>query len=105
MTDEAYEHIKARIRAEISGRFTSSIWVALGLAFFAAGVSILVAIGSASSAMSAATKGKFEVATWGCGVFVLFCVLVHCLTQKDGNKRANLVIQEMDMHVRHRFDR
>jgi uncharacterized BrkB/YihY/UPF0761 family membrane protein len=98
MTDEHYVHIKARIRDEISGRFSSSIWFALGLAVLTAGISLLVAV-EATPTMAAATKGKFEVAIWACGVLLLFCMLVHCLTQKDGEKRADLLIQEMDMHV------
>ncbi len=96
MSEQHYERIQERIRREVRGTHTSSIWLALGLAVAGVGATLLVTISSAT--LSAAAKGKLEVAAWACLVVTLIFMVFHFVMWHDAKNRADDVISEMDTY-------
>ena len=97
MTDGHYKRVQQRVRKEIKGTHTASIWVALALAAFGV-LAALVITAAITEIPDAAKKGELEVAAWAAGGFVLAFVLVHVLTYRDAEDRADDVIAEMDTY-------
>jgi len=96
MSVRQYTRIQERIRKEIGGHSTS-IWLALGLAFLGVGATIVVTLVSTSSSnINAATKGELEVAAWACFVIAGIFGVVHYIRDQEKRKTANDICSEMD---------
>jgi hypothetical protein len=85
MTDEHYRRITERIRREIKGSLTISLWIAIALSAVTLGVSLVITVQSAS--LSEGVQGEMEVSYWACFGFAVFCCFVHRMTAKDGCPR------------------
>lgn len=97
MTDRHYKRVQDRVRKEIKGTHTASIWVALALAAF--GVMATLIVTAAFAGITNATeKGKLETAAWAAGIVVAIFVVVHLVTRKEADVRAEDVIAEMDTY-------
>jgi hypothetical protein len=97
MTDEHYKRITDRIRREIRGTLTTSLWIAIALSALTLGASLLITVQSAS--LSEGTQGEMELGYWVCFAFTGFCVFVHRVTGKDADARADDVLNEIETHL------
>ncbi len=102
MTTQHYERIQARIRNEIRGTASSSIWLACALASL--GVAAALWISALSTNPNASSRGKMEVAAWACVALTVVFALVHWKFWEDSSKRAEDVINEMDTYNYRRSD-
>jgi hypothetical protein len=97
MTEGHYRRIQSRIKREMRGRFDSSGWFAVAVAFFSIGATILVTI-EATAISNAATKGKLETVGWACVLITACCLAVHLSKRRDADRRAEDIIEEMDTY-------
>jgi H+/gluconate symporter-like permease len=97
MTDRHYKRVQERVRKEIKGTHTASIWIALALAAFGV-MTTLIVTAAFTEITSATEKGKLETSAWAAVIVVVIFVVVHLVTRKDGDVQANDVIAEMDTY-------
>jgi len=99
MTDAHYARIKKRIRREVEGTLTTSIWVSIALASLTLAGSLLITLNSAELSDTAAAK--FEVGWLACLGFGLFCFFVHFKTREPATARADDLIDEIETNLFH----
>jgi hypothetical protein len=102
MTDEHYKRVQQRIRREIRGSHTSSIWLAISLMVLGVFATLWIAVWSTNP--GGAERGKLEVAAWGCLAVASLAGFVHYRVWKDARNRAQDVIDEMDTYCYRRAE-
>jgi hypothetical protein len=97
MTDEYYDRIKTRIRREIKGTLATSFWITLGLTALVLAVTLIITVQSAT--LKEGPQGEMELGYWICLGFAVFCFVLHWRFEKNGDERADDVIDELDTHL------
>lgn len=97
MTEGHYERIKTRIRREIKGTLATSFWITLGLTAVVLAVTLIITV--QSTTLKEGPQGEMELGYWICFGFAAFCFALHWRFEKNGDERADDVINELDTHL------
>jgi hypothetical protein len=94
MSEAKFRRIKERIENEIKTTLVTSLWVAIALALFAVGATLVIGLHSAE--LKPSQVGEFEVAYWACFIVGGMFMAVHFLTDRSAKDRAADFMKELE---------